>query len=360
MTDSTTKSTQTETPDVNEAPLNDRQKAFKRYKEGVKTGGKPFFPYGVYHDVIAATGVMALIILLTVVWYAQANCDSWFNVNCTNAATSVEQHQYTPDTPGVSVWMVGGKEVKVKPGDKIPAGAKPSMETDKPLLGPLYEEQADPATTQYHPRPEWYFYFLFYLLIVFAHPDLVVLGTIGLPTIWLILLILWPFIDRKKERRPSRRPIAMTAMALTAVTLLSFTYLGSQSGKEGGDDFTADQKAMPGYEVLFTNGKVSTCKGCHMIGGSGGNLGPALDEVALKGYGIEYQIQHLVEPASKMPGSAMPSQRALFNDEELAQVAAFLETLGKPERASDPMYTNVSAADTEKALGSEGSEKESK
>ena len=253
------------------------------------------------------------------------------------------------------------REVTVKPGDKIPAGAvKPAPDTDKPLLGPLYEEQADPATTQYHPRPEWYFYFLFYLLIVFAHPDLVVLGTIGLPTIWLVLLILWPFLDRKKERRPSRRPVAMTAMVLTAVTLLSFTYLGSQSGKEGGDDFTADQKAMPGYNVLFVQGKVATCKGCHVIGGAGGNVGPVLDEVGLKNYGLDYQIQHLVDPASKMPGSQMPSQRALFNDAELAQVAAFLETLGKPERASDPMYANAGAKDTEKALGGEGSEDESK
>ncbi len=356
MTETTTKPAATDSASQQEPPLNDRQRAFKRYKDGVKTGGKPFFPYGVYHDVIAAAGVMALIILISVVWFAQANCDAWFNVNCKHAATSMEQHQYTPKTPGATVWEVknGAKteRVIIKQGEKIPAGAKPVTDTDKPLLGPLYEEQADPATTLYHPRPEWYFYFLFYLLILFAHPDLVVLGTIGLPTIWLILLILWPFLDRKRERRPSRRPIAMTAMVVVAVTLLSFTYLGSQSGKEGKDDFTADQKAMPGYALIFKDARGNACKGCHMIGSSrSGNVGPALDKVGTKNYGLDYQIQHLVDPKSKMPGSQMPSQRSSFNDEELAQLAAFLETLGVPNRAADPVYANAGAADTKKALG---------
>ena len=51
-------------------------------------------------------------------------------------------------------------------------------------LGP----KADPTTTTYVPRPDWYFYFLFYLLRVFKWPDSVILGTVGIPTIALILL----------------------------------------------------------------------------------------------------------------------------------------------------------------------------
>src|SRR3954447_769486 len=46
-------------------------------------------------------------------------------------------------------------------------------------LGP----KADPTTTTYVPRPEWYFFFLFELLRVIKPPSLVPVATIGVPTI---------------------------------------------------------------------------------------------------------------------------------------------------------------------------------
>jgi menaquinol-cytochrome c reductase cytochrome b/c subunit len=318
---------------------NDRQRAFKRYKEETARTGKPFFPYGVWHDVIAATVVLGIILLLTVVWFAQANCDSWWNPTCDHAATPAEQHRYTPDNPN--------EEPSFKDNGELEDG-------DAPILGPLYEEKADPATTSYHPRPEWYFYFLFYLLIVFSEPNTVILGTIGLPTIWLMLLMAWPFIDRKRERRPSRRPIAMGAMAVTAVMLLTFTYLGSKAGEESVEGIEAAQQEMPGFKLIFEDPRGATCKGCHVIGGSGGSVGPGLDEEGTKDRGIEWQIQHLINPPSKVPGSSMPAQKGIFNDEEIAQLAAFLETLGRPERAEDSEYTDVDASTTEEATGEGG------
>ena len=74
-------------------------------------------------------------------------------------------------------------------------------------LGP----KADPTTTTYTPRPEWYFFFLFELLRVVKPPALVFLATVGIPTICLVLLLVLPFIDRGPERNPLRRPIATTA-----------------------------------------------------------------------------------------------------------------------------------------------------
>src|SRR4028119_2350458 len=50
-------------------------------------------------------------------------------------------------------------------------------------LGP----KADPTTTTYVPRPEWYFFFLFELLRVIKPAQLVPLATIGIPTICMIL-----------------------------------------------------------------------------------------------------------------------------------------------------------------------------
>ena len=69
-------------------------------------------------------------------------------------------------------------------------------------LGPLYTEKADPGTTSFVPRPDWYFYFLFYLLRIFKWPNTVVIATVGIPTICIILLLGLPFFDTRPERRP--------------------------------------------------------------------------------------------------------------------------------------------------------------
>ena len=52
-------------------------------------------------------------------------------------------------------------------------------------LGPRYTDEADPGTTSFVPRPDWFFYFLFYLLRIFKWPETVVIGTVGIPTILL-------------------------------------------------------------------------------------------------------------------------------------------------------------------------------
>jgi quinol-cytochrome oxidoreductase complex cytochrome b subunit len=62
--------------------------------------------------------------------------------------------------------------------------------THKGLLGPVVDPAADPGTTSFVPRPDWYFYFLFYLLRIFKWPESVFLGTVGVPTIALMLLIM--------------------------------------------------------------------------------------------------------------------------------------------------------------------------
>jgi ubiquinol-cytochrome c reductase cytochrome b subunit/menaquinol-cytochrome c reductase cytochrome b/c subunit len=69
-------------------------------------------------------------------------------------------------------------------------------------LGP----KADPTTTTYTPRPEWYFFFLFELLRVVKPPALVFMATIGIPTICLVLLLILPFIATRCAGRSRRRP----------------------------------------------------------------------------------------------------------------------------------------------------------
>ena len=77
------------------------------------------------------------------------------------------------------------------------------------------------------PRPDWYFYFLFYLLRIFKWPDSVILGTVGIPTILMMLMIALPFVDRRQERRLSRRPVAVVITILTVIAMGTLTYKGA-------------------------------------------------------------------------------------------------------------------------------------
>ena len=92
-----------------------------------------------------------------------------------------------------------GDEPRRRPGDRrarVHLEVHDARSHGAGWLGALYTDKADPGTTNFVPRPDWYFYFLFYLLRIFKWPESVILGTIGIPTICLILLIALPFVDR--------------------------------------------------------------------------------------------------------------------------------------------------------------------
>src|ERR671916_814767 len=124
-------------------------------------------------------------------------------------------------------------------------------------LGP----KADPTTTTYVPRPEWYFFFLFELLRVIKPAILTPLATIGVPTICMILLILLPFIDRNPERRPERRPIATVTGIFVIAAMAYLTYLGASAGSPNEIDVQVERQFEPGKLVAAQSG----CLACHKI-----------------------------------------------------------------------------------------------
>src|ERR1039458_6825797 len=108
------------------------------------------------------------------------------------------------------------------------------------VLGAELGSKANPTTTTYVPRPEWYFFFLFEVLRVIKPPSLVPLATIGVPTLAMILLFLLPFYDRGPERRPEKRPIA-TLTGIVVIGAMAFlTYSGANTGSP-----TAIEMATP-------------------------------------------------------------------------------------------------------------------
>src|SRR5919108_1304432 len=98
------------------------------------------------------------------------------------------------------------------------------------MFGAEIGPKADPTTTTYVPRPDWYFFFLFEVLRVIKPPVFTPLATIGVPTICMILLFLLPFYDRSPERRIHRRPIALAAGITTIAAMAYLTYSGAHTG----------------------------------------------------------------------------------------------------------------------------------
>lgn len=85
---------------------------------------------------------------------------------------------------------------------------------------------ADPTSTSYTPRPEWYFLSLFQLLnLVPGRWELI--ATQVVPGLVIGSLFLLPFVDRSEERRPWRRPIAMiiALIYILAIIILTLTAL---------------------------------------------------------------------------------------------------------------------------------------
>ena len=144
------------------------------------------------------------------------------------------------------------------------------------VLGAEQGPKADPTTTTYVPRPEWYFFFLFELLRVIKPPELVPIATIGIPTICMVLLLLLPFYDRNPERRPDRRPVATTAGVLTIVAMAYLTFLGASAGSPTEIELEVPAQYEKGKQVAAQSG----CLACHKFGENGNDgPGPELTEI---------------------------------------------------------------------------------
>jgi mono/diheme cytochrome c family protein len=200
-----------------------------------------------------------------------------------------------------------------------------------------YTDAADPGTFSFVPRPDWYFYFLFYLLRIFKWPASVFLGTIGVPTIGLVLLLAFPFMDTRRERRLSRRPVALVAFVLVVISMGTLTWKGATAKEVSGADIKKWQKdvgfsaqALPGASIVSR----ASCLNCHTYDGDGASAAGAPDLTAIaktRPLGSPDAYAKYVADPSKYGNNAMPrfGQNGL-TPKQLQQVGQFLsESKGK-------------------------------
>jgi len=95
------------------------------------------------------------------------------------------------------------------------------------------EEKADPFSTPQHIKPEWYFLWIYQFIkvppMVMGAGVLAELAGIFIPAVGILLLILLPFLDRKAERRPSRRKLAMVITGLILAMFVALSIWGRVS-----------------------------------------------------------------------------------------------------------------------------------
>src|SRR3954464_1145600 len=202
------------------------------------------------------------------------------------------------------------------------------------LLGPLNGLPADPATKNFVPRPDWYFYFLFYLLRIFKWPETVILGTIGIPTICLMLLIALPFVALRSERRILRRPVAIVAAILVVLSMGVLTYKGAPARESLArgvvqavpvwaqrQAFRDNKQAVAGAKIFAQSG----CTSCHTYLGTGSsNLGaPDLSAIGASGQNAQFFSSYVSNPR-KFNNQVMLVFGNLGSKENIRNIGIFL------------------------------------
>ncbi len=235
-------------------------------------------------------------------------------------------------------------------------------------LGP----QADP-TSDFLARPPWYFLPLFELLKYFPG-KLALIPTMILPAVLFGLLFLLPFIDKRAERSPLRRPIAITALALALGGSVALTALSKYQDARN-PEFSAKIRAQEeeakaflstpffqqeigrsvpvnppevknptitgsrALKIFFAN-----CANCHGPDATGGPMAPALVNLARNRrlttpFLVDYLAGHKREAA---PGSMPKFKQLLAEDREA--IAEWLLTLNEPIQPAGKQAVAMSGA----------------
>jgi ubiquinol-cytochrome c reductase cytochrome b subunit len=188
---------------------------------------------------------------------------------------------------------------------------------------------ADPTDTNFIPRPEWYFLFLFQTLKFFKGP-LEAIGSVVLPGVAVLTLFLIPFIDRAPLVRLGKRTFAFTfaALALIAWTGLTTAAIVTTPKTTEADETAPGAESLQAWQQLTPEElqglayfQKEKCKACHPGAGKRG-IGPDLTQMIPAHRDAAWMIPHFKNPAQVVPGSSMPPVQ--LDDAGLNALSAFV------------------------------------
>lgn len=182
---------------------------------------------------------------------------------------------------------------------------------------------ADPTNTSFIPLPDWYFLFLYQLLKYdWSSGVLTPVGTVVIPGIAFGALVLAPWLDRGKERRPSKRPVATGSMLLAIAAIFFLTWAAvdehdknelAQGGATGNENVGIVDKESEGYEIYQS----ASCVQCHATDLSGATA------PGLLGVGDKYNQDEITSIINDGKG-AMPPQGDTLEEADKEKLAAWL------------------------------------
>jgi len=226
------------------------------------------------------------------------------------------------------------------------------------FVPPGFAGKVDVLDTTYVPKPEWNYLFLYQALKYF-HGPLEPVGSVGVPTIIVLLLVMLPFIDRGPERNPLRRPFVMLCGFIFCAALLALTLIGyyspgraEMSGSSSGKPVVAGPQlsARSGQAGQKDNGmqifQSAGCTACHNVEGTGGTIGPSLSGGALIGKGRAWTVEQIRNPRSHNPNTIMPAFTSLSG----AQVDILVSFLVGPGSVSASQQAGAAEAGSSSQL----------
>lgn len=137
------------------------------------------------------------------------------------------------------------------------------------FVGVANEPPADPSDSAYIPRPEWYFLFLFQMLKYFPG-QLEWVGTVIIPTLGVLALLLLPFYDRSPFRYWKKRKVATAIMSIVVLGIIGLTILAAATTPPQEESVlatTITEKIVLGQDLYSVH-----CVECHGAEGEGGEI----------------------------------------------------------------------------------------
>jgi len=197
------------------------------------------------------------------------------------------------------------------------------------VLGPFGPSgQPDPSIIQTVPKPDFFFLWI-YTALAYLPPAMETPFILIAPLVAIAILLAIPFWAGEGEKSWHRRPVAVLTVSTVAVCWGVLTQLGTTTpwsphmSAWSGDPIPARylRNATPLVREGAAVFQVKQCRNCHSIGGSGGERGPELDNVATR-MTIDQMRFKVVSG-----GGNMPAYGKNLSPAEIEALVNFLETL---------------------------------
>ena len=186
----------------------------------------------------------------------------------------------------------------------------------------------DPTIIETVPKPDFFFLWI-YTILAFLPDKLETPFMLIVPVLAILSLIVLPLVAGEGEKSWHRRPIAVLSVMFLAVGFAICTHLGTYTPWSPEMDAWSGDPVPVNYvrsaTPLGRQGQIvfqeKQCRNCHMLGGVGGQRGPALDGVATK---LTYD--QLVRQVLQGGGN-MPAYGKNLSPPQVTALVSFLETL---------------------------------